>query len=82
VLEKDMKKILTEFAEEAEKSLSSDINFQDNDDLGRKAKKLLEYLYQLKVGPRLLLLLVIFSFPSDKRKKLWKETQKAVSINK
>ena len=77
-----MEKVFSEFANEADRTLSIGINFREESDLERSANKVLGQIAKFKIGPRLLLLLVVFSFPREKREKLWNEVQNAVSLNK
>ena len=77
-----MVKVFSEFAKEADNALNDEINFREESNLEKSADNLLKHFSKFKIGPRLLLLLVVFSFPKEKREKLWKEIQKSVSINK
>ena len=77
-----MDKTLKDFVVEAEKALDKSINFQVESTLEQKANKVMQHLEKYKIGPRLLLLLTVFSFPKDKRGKLWRDTQKAIIKNR
>ena len=79
---KYMDKTLKDFVVEAEKALDKSINFQVESTLEQKANKVMQHLEKYKIGPRLLLLLTVFSFPKDKRGKLWRDTQKAIIKNR
>jgi len=73
---------LSNFARDAEKCFQSNADPLKDEGLQMKADALIYRLSEYKIGPRLLLLLVTYSFPRQKRERIWKDFQTAVSRNK
>lgn len=77
-----MEKVFQAYAFEAGKAFSSKIDFNDKSPLAKASQKVFESLDKFKIGPALLSLLVVFSFPQERRENLWQTIKQAVRENR
>ena len=63
---------------EAEKAFASEINFSERSLLSKASKSILEYFDKFKIGPVVLSLLIVFSFPEKLREEIWKGIKRVI----
>lgn len=77
-----MEKLFKKLASHYEEAFRSEIDFSDGGKTAKTSFSVLDKLDKFKIGPKALILLVVFCFPEEKREKIWKKINKVIKENK